>query len=93
MNQILPRPPAPEGVTFDTNIYVVASDGTEACIRLGEAPSYPIVESVEAAIGYALKAVAGMSLTDGATWRVMTRDEIADYRRRENEDASVDEDE
>lgn len=82
------RPPAPEGVTFDTNVYLQSADGLEVVVSLKEAAAFPTPESIGAAIDYAFKSVAGIS---DAPWQVMSRDEIADYKRR-NDSSECDED-
>lgn len=72
----------PEGVTLTLNVYLMSEEELEAKVELSElhqltGPMNAI--NVEGLVE-SLKLDAG-----GSGWRVMTRAEIADYRRREIE--------
>lgn len=72
----------PEGVTVTLNYYLVSAEGVEAKLGEGELQSLP-------ALGPSLDVNALYQHFDldkmGSGWRVMTREEIADYWRRDIE--------
>lgn len=72
----------PDGVTITLNYYLVSAEGVEARFSVGELLGLP-------ALGPSLDIPAlhkHFNLENmGTDWRVMTREEIADYRRRDIE--------
>lgn len=75
---------APEGVEFDTHVYLTSDDGIEAVFSAKGGKGIPATGVVQQIV---TKAIEGMP-TGLGNWRVMSRDEIADYKRRQEEDVA-----
>lgn len=80
----------PEGVTIDLNFYLASSEGLEVRVHLNGLGCLPIMEE---AVDVGRIARTMPIFATGTGWRMMTRDEIADYRRREEEGDDEDSDE
>lgn len=77
----------PEGVEVDLKIYltgIVEGVATDMVIRLGGMPSFSdsCTEPVDVETLVKTRELDGL----GHGWRVMTREEIADYKRRDAEE-------